>query len=94
HVIQETKVENKVVQGANPMVSGGSVRAESQRVVQETKVENKVVQGANPMVSGGSVRVEGQEVVRETKFEKRKSGLRQRGSTRNRTDILKQRRNE
>ncbi|MHA4268621.1 hypothetical protein ACX16L_28070, partial [Bacillus cereus] len=62
--------------------------------VQETKVENKVVQGANPMVSGGSVRVEGQEVVRETKFEKRKSGLRQRGSTRNRTDILKQRRNE
>uniref|UniRef100_UPI001F56E95B hypothetical protein n=1 Tax=Bacillus cereus group sp. BfR-BA-01345 TaxID=2920308 RepID=UPI001F56E95B len=67
---------NKVVQGANPSVSGGTVRAESQRAVQETKVENKVVQGVNPSVSGGTVRVENQHVVQETKIEKRASGLR------------------
>ncbi|WP_139019764.1 hypothetical protein, partial [Bacillus wiedmannii] len=85
----ETKVENKVVQGANPSVSGGTVRAESQRAVQETKVENKVVQGANPTVSGGTVRVDNQHVVQETKIEKRASGLRQRGIKRNRTDRLK-----
>ncbi|PNU17340.1 hypothetical protein C2L96_04245, partial [Bacillus cereus] len=84
--------ENKAVQGANPTVSGGTVRAESQRAVQETKVENKVVQGANPSVSGGTVRAESQRAVQETKVEKRASGLRQRGIKRNRTDRL--RRNE
>ncbi|MED1837722.1 hypothetical protein P4V70_29590, partial [Bacillus thuringiensis] len=92
-VQRDVNVQNNV-RGSGAVNS--DVKAGSTTVQRDVNVQNNVRgSGAvNSDVKAGSTTVQRDVNVQNNVRERRPSGLRQRGSTRNRTDILKQRRNE
>ncbi|MGI2746310.1 hypothetical protein, partial [Bacillus cytotoxicus] len=86
----EVNVQDNVK--SNGSVSSGNVNISGTTVQREVNVQDNVK--TNGSVSSGNVSVSGTTVQREVNVqdnvkEVRKSGLRQRGSTRNRTDRLR-----